>query len=155
MADLDLAQRLSDYVEYEANMTRNAFASKAGIDPTNFSKMLAGKQTITTNTLKKISVAYGLSMTWLLTGEGEMVEAPKVSPVVGMINGDDATVSGGNMTINHPPCTYAVDMVIKEVSALRRLIEKKDEQIDRILALLDEKDKQINNLLAIIANLQK
>ena len=155
MADLDLAQRLSDYVEYEANMTRNAFASKAGIDPTNFSKMLAGKQNITTNTLKKISVAHGISLTWLLTGDGEVAETPKASTVVGTINGDDANVSGGNMTINHPPCTYAVDMVIKEVSALRRLIEKKDEQIDKILGLLDEKDKQIDRLLNIISNLQQ
>lgn len=154
MSDEKLIQRLVDYVEYEANMTRNAFATKAGIDPTNFSKMLAGKQNITTNTLKKISVAHGISMTWLLTGEGEMVENSQSQPVVGTLNGDDAKVSGRDMTIN-PPCTYAVDMIINEVSALRRLIEKRDEQIDKILALLDEKDKQIEKLLTIITNLQK
>lgn len=154
MSDEKLIQRLVDYVEYEANMTRNAFATKAGIDPTNFSKMLAGKQNITTNTLKKISVAHGVSMTWLLTGEGEMVENSQNQPVVGTLNGDDAKVSGRDMTIN-PPCTYAVDMIINEVSALRRLIEKRDEQIDKILALLDEKDKQIGKLLTIITNLQK
>lgn len=154
MSDGKLIQRLVDYVEYEANMTRNAFATKAGIDPTNFSKMLAGKQNITTNTLKKISVAHGISMTWLLTGEGEMVENSQNQPVVGTLNGDDAKVSGRDMTIN-PPCTYAVDMIINEVSALRRLIEKRDEQIDKILALLDEKDKQIEKLLTIITNLQK
>lgn len=154
MSDEKLIQRLVDYVEYEANMTRNAFATKAGIDPTNFSKMLAGKQNITTNTLKKISVAHGISMTWLLTGDGEMVENSQNQPVVGTLNGDDAKVSGRDMTIN-PPCTYAVDMIINEVSALRRLIEKRDEQIDKILALLDEKDKQIEKLLTIITNLQK
>lgn len=154
MSDEKLIQRLVDYVEYEANMTRNAFATKAGIDPTNFSKMLAGKQNITTNTLKKISVAHGISMTWLLTGEGEMTENLQNQPVVGTLNGDDAKVSGRDMTIN-PPCTYAVDMIINEVAALRRLIEKRDEQIDKILALLDEKDKQIEKLLTIITNLQK
>lgn len=154
MSDEKLIQRLVDYVEYEANMTRNAFATKAGIDPTNFSKMLAGKQNITTNTLKKISVAHGISMTWLLTGEGEMMESLKSQPLIGTLNGDDAKVSGRDMTIN-PPCTYAVDTIINEVSALRRLIEKRDEQIDKILALLDEKDKQIEKLLTIIANLQK
>lgn len=154
MSDEKLIQRLVDYVEYEANMTRNAFATKAGIDPTNFSKMLAGKQNITTNTLKKISVAHGISMTWLLTGEGEMIEISKSQPLIGTLNGDDAKVSGRDMTIN-PPCTYAVDTIISEVSALRRLIEKRDEQIDKILALLDEKDKQIEKLLTIIANLQK
>ena len=151
----EIAKRLSEYIEYDAITTPSAFAAKAGIDASGFHKMLKGQLKITAATLKKISSTYRLSMTWRLTGEGEMAEAPKVSPVVGTINGDDANVSGGNMTINHPPCTYAVDMVIKEVSALRRLIEKKDEQIDRILALLDEKDKQINSLLSIIANLQK
>ncbi len=155
MADENVAQRLAEYIEYEANMTRNAFASKAGIDPTNFSKMLSGKQTITTNTLRKISIAHGISLTWLLTGDGEVEETAKANTVVGTINGVDANVSGGNMTINHPPCTYAVDMVIKEISALRRRMEKKDEQIDKILGLLDEKDRQIDRLLTIISNLQK
>lgn len=155
ISQLDIAKRLSEYIEYDAITTPSAFASKAGIDASGFHKMLKGQLKITSATLKKISLAHGLSLTWLLTGEGDMVDTPKPGPVVGTINGDDANVSGGNMTINHPPCTYAVDMVIKEVSALRRLIEKKDEQIDKIMALLDEKDKQIDRLLTIIANLQK
>ncbi len=66
-----IMQRLVDYIENETNMTRNAFAAKAGIDPANFSKMLTGKQTITKNTLKKVSEAHGLNMSWLTTGEGE------------------------------------------------------------------------------------
>lgn len=68
----DILKRLSEYVEYESNITRNAFAVKSGIDSANFSKMLAGKQNITTNTLKKISQAHGVNLEWLLTGEGEM-----------------------------------------------------------------------------------
>lgn len=154
-SQLDIAKRLSDYIEYDAITTPSAFASKAGIDASGFHKMLKGQLKITTATLKKISLTYGLNLTWLLTGEGEAEETQKPGSVVGTLNGDDAKVSGGNMTINHPPCTYAVDMVIKEVSALRRLIEKKDEQIDKILALVDEKDRQIDKLLTIIANLQK
>ena len=154
-SQIEIAKRLSDYIEYDAITTPSAFASKAGIDASGFHKMLKGQLKITATTLKKISVAHGLSMTWLLTGDGEIEETTKAGTVVGTINGDDANVSGGNMTINHPPCTYAVDMVIKEVSALRRLIEKKDEQIDKILGLLDEKDKQIDRLLNIISNLQQ
>lgn len=154
-SQIEIAKRLSDYIEYDAITTPSAFASKAGIDASGFHKMLKGQLKITSTTLKKISIAHGLSMTWLLTGDGEPIEPIKPNTVVGTINGDDANVSGGNMTINHPPCTYAVDMVIKEISALRRLIEKKDEQIDKILGLLDEKDRQIDRLLTIISNLQK
>lgn len=75
MTDENILQRLYDFVELETDMTRNAFATKAGIDPTNFSKMLAGKQTITDKTLKKISTAHGISLQWLLTGDGDMLEA--------------------------------------------------------------------------------
>ena len=153
-SQLEIAKRLSEYIEYEAITTPSAFAAKAGIDASGFHKMLKGQLKITAATLKKISIAHGLSLAWLLTGEGDMAEVPKPAQLVGTINGHETKVSGGNMTIN-PPCTYAVDMIVKEISALRRLIEKKDEQIDKILGLLDEKDRQINSLLGIIENLQK
>lgn len=71
MSDKNVLRRLSEYVDNEVHMTKNAFAIQAGIDPGNFSRVLSGRQKITTNTLKKISEAYGLSMDWLLTGEGE------------------------------------------------------------------------------------
>lgn len=68
----DLIQRLRQYIDNDANITNNSFAMTAGIDPANFSKMLAGKQTITKNTINKISKAHGLNPAWLVTGEGEM-----------------------------------------------------------------------------------
>lgn len=147
MSDETLIQRIADYVEYEANMTRNAFATKAGIDPTNFSKMLAGKQSITTNTLRKIAAAHGVSLTWLMTGEGDMMETAKPGAVVGMLIGDDAKVSGRDMTINP-----AAEKFAAEIAAQRALIEKRDAQIDTLLRQLDEKDKQLNKLLEILAN---
>lgn len=132
-------------------MSRNAFATKAGIDPTNLSKMLAGKQKITTATLRKISAAHGISLTWLLTGDGEMYEkAETTRPVVGTLSGDDAKVSGRDMTIN-PPCTYAVDAVIAEIAAMRKLVEKRDEQIDTLLRLNEAKDRQIQQLIDMLA----
>lgn len=95
MSDGKLIQRIADYVEYEANMTRNAFATKAGIDPTNFSKMLAGKQSITTNTLRKIAAAHGVSLTWLMSGEGDMTEA---KPTIDMTrHNSDGDNAGGNI----------------------------------------------------------
>lgn len=99
MSDEKLIQRLADYVEYEANMTRNAFATKAGIDPANFSKMLAGKLTITTNTLKKISEAHGVSFEWLKYGEGEMSETnpkPEISYTDGVPYYDEMFECGFN-----------------------------------------------------------
>ncbi|MCM1020863.1 MAG: helix-turn-helix transcriptional regulator [Muribaculaceae bacterium] len=127
-------------------MTRNAFAIKAGIDPTNFSKMLAGKQTITNNTLKKISKAHGISFEWLLTGDGEMMLKPEAAPVVGTLTGDDAKVSGRDMTIN-PPCAYGKGDTATEIETLRRLIDKRDTQIDALIKQMEIKDKQIQQLI--------
>ena len=76
-SQIEIAKRLSDYIEYDAITTPSAFASKAGIDASGFHKMLKGQLKITATTLKKISVAHGLSMTWLLTGDGEVKETTK------------------------------------------------------------------------------
>ena len=70
MEQKDVVKRLIDYIEYDAMMSQSAFASKAGIDPSGFIKMLKGQQTITMNTLKKISITFGLNLKWLADGEG-------------------------------------------------------------------------------------
>lgn len=86
ISQVTIANRLSDYIEYDAITTPSSFAIKAGIDPANFSKMLADKQKITAKTLKKISEAHGLSMDWLLTGEGEM-HTEKTKPEISYTDG--------------------------------------------------------------------
>ena len=45
-----IQDRLSEYIEYDALMAPAAFASKAGLDPSGFSKMLKGQLTITKKT---------------------------------------------------------------------------------------------------------
>ena len=54
------------------DLTPNAFASKASIDPSNFGKMLEGKQKITDKTIGKLCDAHCLSVAWVKYGTGEM-----------------------------------------------------------------------------------
>ena len=68
----DIIKRLDDFVEFEVMLSPTSFATKAGIDPSGFIKMLKGQQKITTNTLKKISACYNLNMNYILYGEGDM-----------------------------------------------------------------------------------
>lgn len=94
-----IIQRLVYYIDNETNITRNAFAVKAGIDPTNFSKMLSGKQNITIKTVKKISAAHGLNESWLLTGESEMLkkfDKPEISYTSGVPYYDEDFLLGFN-----------------------------------------------------------
>ena len=65
-----IRERLRHLSENKAYST-SEFAKKAGIEPSNMLKMLKGQQTITAKTLKKISVAYGISEEWLRTGKGK------------------------------------------------------------------------------------
>lgn len=86
-SQLEVAKRLSEYIECDAITTPSQFAAKAGIDTSGFHKMLKGQLKITATTLKKIAAAYGLNMSWLLTGEGEMcasVRRPEISYAAGV-----------------------------------------------------------------------
>ena len=66
-----VAERIGALIELDC-LTANAFARKVGVDAGNLNKMLAGKQTITDSTLRKIADAVGCSFEWLKFGDGEM-----------------------------------------------------------------------------------
>lgn len=68
----DVVERLREAIEL-LKITPNAFASKANIDPSNFGKMLEGKQKITDKTIGKICCAHSLSIEWVKFGTGDMI----------------------------------------------------------------------------------
>lgn len=159
MADAEILKRLSDYVEYESDMTRNAFAVKAGIDPTNFSKMLAGKQTITNNTLKKISKAHGVSLNWLLTGVGEMMEKSEAPTVVYQQSNSGGTNQQGNdneqIVMPCPDDAAHIRDLEKEIENLRAKLAHKDDIIAEMRSSAAKQDERINELKEWIADLRK
>jgi len=55
-------------------MSNNAFATKCGINPSNYAKMIRGQQTFTTRSLIKIGDAFPeLNTEWVMTGDGSML----------------------------------------------------------------------------------
>lgn len=72
----EIINRLKDVISHLA-MTPNAFATKANVDPSNFGKMLDGKQKITDKTIGKLCDAHKLSVDWIKTGVGAMM-APQI-----------------------------------------------------------------------------
>ena len=157
MTDPDILKRLSEYVEYESNMTRNAFAVKSGIDPTNFSKMLAGKQSITTNTLKKISQAHGVNLEWLLTGEGDMMSKPGTAVTYTQSNSGGNNQQGNNNNqINLCPDDAAhIRELEKEIENLRAQLAHKDDIIAEMRSSAAKQDERISELKDWIADLRK
>lgn len=157
MTDPDILKRLSEYVEYESNMTRNAFAVKSGIDPTNFSKMLAGKQSITTNTLKKISQAHGVNLEWLLTGEGDMMSKPGATVTYMQANsGGNNQQGNNNIQINLCLDDAAhIRELEKEIENLRAQLAHKDDIIAEMRSSAAKQDERISELKDWIADLRK
>ncbi len=127
MKENEIIKRLTDFIEYDEMVTPSAFANKAGIDPSGFSKMLKGQLTITSATLKKISCAYGLNLKWLTDGK----EPQYIPSVVNGINGDNLKDNVVNVNSGDV------------VNRLLALLEEKDRQ-------LAERDKQINMLLQML-----
>lgn len=71
----NLQDRINLIIEAK-RLTRTGFANKIGVASSNFSKMLNGEQTITEKTLVKIIEAFpDVSLQWLKTGEGEMLNS--------------------------------------------------------------------------------
>ena len=56
-------------------MSPSELAKRSGVDVSNLNKMLKGSQKITKQTLRKIADANNVSISWLLTGEGNMLNA--------------------------------------------------------------------------------
>lgn len=120
----EIIERIETLIELDG-LSTNAFACKVGVNPANLGKMLAGKQSITDKTLRKIEDATGCNFEWLKYGDGEMFSNPP--------RANSATINSNNENSN---------------------INDGD-TISRLLSLLEEKDKQIDKLLQIISNLSK
>lgn len=73
MCENSIAKRLTEYMNQKGH-TANSLAKEIGIDPSNFNKMLKGEQKITDKTVAKIVNALEINRSWLLTGDGNMME---------------------------------------------------------------------------------
>ncbi|MBP3776721.1 MAG: helix-turn-helix transcriptional regulator [Prevotella sp.] len=64
-------ERLRKFFE-EKGITQEQLAAKLGVDKAHVNKLLMGKKEFGKRTARTWSDLFGLSYSWLLTGEGEM-----------------------------------------------------------------------------------
>lgn len=90
------------------------------------------RQSITPDKLRQISLHNpDLNTGWLMTGEGEMLKSS-----VTIENGDGSTQVIGDG--NHVSTPSTIDKALDEIAAQRKLVEKSQEQIDRLLGVLEK-----------------
>lgn len=91
----DITARLKEAIAQLA-LSPHSFAVMANLDPSNFSKMLEGKQKITDRTIGKLCDAHCLSVEWVKHGAGEMKE---VKQKVGNIDSPDSIYAEGSEVV--------------------------------------------------------
>jgi len=124
-----------DYLRSQGKVhTQIDVATAMGATKPNVSAALKGKEGILTDSfLRRFNAAYGLmfNIDWLIKGEGEMLSPPLRQE----ISGDHNTqVAGNNNQVNSPA---TLDKAIDEIAAQRKLVEKSQEQIDRLLTIIE------------------
>ena len=105
-------------------------ADKMCVNKSNFSKALSGSPS--DNFLRRFNAAFGgiFSDDWLVSGVGDMLSGSISQTVTG--DGNTAVAGNGNHVVS------ATDSLVAEIAAQRRLTEKAQEQIDRLLSIIEK-----------------
>ncbi len=111
------------------------------------SAMFTGKRSITRQTAQKLHDAYGLSVAWLLTGEGEMLSSGAAGTINNIsIDASNNVKAGGGVsgTVSQVGDSSGND---HEGNVCDRLIEQNQQLLD----IVTDQQKQITHLLNILS----
>ena len=137
---MELKERITAVLSY-AELSASAFAKKIGAKTTQaIYDLISGKtKTLSPDILNKVVSCYpDLSIEWLVRGEGEMLK----TGVQQISYGDmSPNLNGKGNSVNF--VTEDLKIFVEELSAQRRISERK-------LTLLEKKDEQIDRLISII-----
>lgn len=108
------------------------------------SAMFNGKRSITRQTAQKLHDAYGLSIAWLLTGEGDMMA--QAAAAVNTINIDARDHRGGNsITAAGGSSVSHVSQAGGSDATLERLLDQNAQLIEQNKKLIDLLAESIKN----------
>lgn len=115
-------------------ITQKAIAQRMNVDPAYINKLLNGKKAFGRNTAKQFQDLYGLSSTWLLTGEGPMLTSDLSGSVSQHSSGDNSpNVNGSGNVVGSPYGPAVEDMA----TALRKALGTIETQSSTISTLTD------------------
>lgn len=122
----DLSEKLRQFFKDEG-LTQEKIADILGVTQPYVNSLLSGKRAFGKNQAQRFEELFGISASWLLTGKGEMILKRVVQN-----NQNGNNVLGETVTLNEENST----------EKFIALLQKKDEQIDRLLTLLELKLKE-------------
>lgn len=126
--ETSVKERLIQFLKY-MGISQRQFERTIGLGNGYISNLTG---TIGADKLLKIGAEYPqLNLTWLILGEGDMLK----DSINQEANGDNNTQIAGNNNNINPPAT--LDKALDEIAAQRRLVEKSQQQIDRLLTIIE------------------
>ena len=117
----NVGSELRKYFESKG-ITQQSIANQMNVSKAYVNRLFTGKASFGKEVAEKWSNQFGLSKSWLLTGEGSMLSAS-----------DPDSVSVSSST----DLSSALNKAMDEIAAQRRITEKSQQQIDRLLSLLE------------------
>lgn len=132
-----IIQRIKSYLSIN-NISNRSLALQLGMSEKTLNNKLNGTRGLDTDTLQKIALQFeALNTDWLLTGRGNM---ERVCQQIGDLSNSSAignNVNGSGNSISHNDLSEVVDLQKKYIL----IMQKKDEQIDRLLGIIEKLSK--------------
>ena len=123
-------ERLIAFLSYK-KITKASFADAIGVSNSYVQNIRNG---ITAGKLAKIKEVYPeLNIDWLITGAGDMINGAITQSVEGSNN---TYLAGHNMKVEGAP--DALQMAISEIAEQRKVTQKSQEQVDRLLNIVEK-----------------
>lgn len=126
-----IGDKLSSFFK-EKGITQEEIAAKLGVSQSYVNALFNGKKAFGKKQAQKWNEMFGISVNWLLTGEGSITNDGIVQ---NNQNGDN--IQGHSITVTKTEKNY-LDIIKKQSDQL----SKSQEQIDRLLSIIETMNKQ-------------
>ena len=134
MTDKERIEELSRHI----GLNFKRLAEEIGLKtPQTLYDIKSGKHGISKDVAEKIQAKYlNISLSWLLTGDGEML-----NPIVNQTNTSGDNIQGHSVTINKPEGDYLeiIKSLTSQLSVSQQQISVSQEQINRLITIIENK----------------
>lgn len=113
----------------ERGISQKEIADAMGVSPAYINSIFTGKRNLGKNNAEKLQEKFGLSASWLLTGEGSML--------IGDISGDSNAIGHG-ASVSNSNDSKIVEKLLDEISEQRKLVSESQRQVDRLLSIVEK-----------------
>ena len=116
--DSTFIDKLRQYFE-DKGITQKSIASLLNVDPAYINKLLTGKKAFGKKTAQQFQDLYGLSASWLLTGEGTMLVDNSAT------NGSHSSqaVGDGAMATHSEGVKECLEIIRKQQESIDKLVD--------------------------------